>query len=1506
MPDDDNAPSHSRDRFRRRVIWSLLVLVPAVALLVLLLPTLISTGTGTSWVVGVLNDRIAGRVTIDNLSVGWFSGQKITGIALDDPDGKTVAVLDQIDAPDMSLWSLLRGNLNLGTVHIVNSNTQLIEDEMGTTHLERALASPPKTSRPSKPKDAPSETSSGSTLSKLKLELTVEGGQAVYQPWEQDQVELTDFTLELKVPSLQQFVASIAGSIGQGENDGLIEAEATITNLVDASGKLNYDTATVDADVDLKNVPTIALQGVIAKFNDWKPAIDLPGMLGPTTDLSIHTKGLLSSANAQITLNAKYLKSAAMVANQKTGLTGEMKLHLHVDQENWKSISTSHKTLAGSELLKPFDLKVMLNRVEIPRGSNGLDTARTAVAANITSSEIQLDTGKPKIGRITLRNAVVGIESDGLGKAATANVDLVAEQGPHSGRFSVDLAVTDLLSNEGKVNNSSFVELVAQATDFPLVVPDELLGLNGLLLRSIGQVVEAQLTGSLKPAGDAGGAVGTFAISFDAEHLQLHVEADKSAAGWTLKHFRPTTFVCHPELFEIIKKSRPALADALGNLTLARPARAELKIAHLVLPTSEPFDLWAAELGYQLRLTDIVPIGDDRFEGIVLNDLTIEMPNSRIGTAMRMPLTATATVHGHDCTLDAAVIVEDLINRNPVSEDGTVRLFQHRPLCKINAALSGLPINLIERSEGPLKIVAGERFDRITFNAANDLDDRSTITFALEAKTDRLDVAVEGNFVPGQSLSFGQESRARLVLPPEAQTVLLGGSRDDEDQSPPPLEAIEPLELNLRLQKAQFAFNETDGGLDRSKSSLSLEVDALQAAFRTPNKPHGVELRALHLELAGDDLGGPVTIKAASEHTIIDHKTNQRFSGRLFADVRLADLFNPAKVSWLKTRMEPVPVALIDALSRQEGLLVLLLGPTLSSLDLQITPDPAGKDLTTLAMAIDSPGLTADLSCRYVAGRLVEFDRDSKASLRLEPETFDKLLRHQQPKTKPAIKLEKAATFNVEFRRLSIGLPQPAASEESANRPTYDPKSTALAARLRCPNAKILFQRPNGPHSVQFTSLVVDIDASNLLKPLTLSASGQLITRKTAGGSTEPGRLESRTTIAGLFDKTGDPPVIKTNILLEGLPVEPIDALAGADGEFLGYLGNQIKTLRIVGPIDLTGQPSDVDLEIDAPYLTTKISARVGEELTLRQDIKAIVHYTPHLAKIAKFGNVILIDAVATKEPVVITIPAKGFRVPLRALMEDHADLPKKERRIARNQALKQINANIEVEPGTVILKNSWVLGGLRLAMRALGYAEDTGDREEAVFTPLKVSIKNGVIRSNDLWMSTNYAVVGAISRVNLRKRRMNVTVGISGQTFAKFGDGDKIIRPHEVFEIPVKAPLNKRPEPDWGKLLGNLGARGLAKLDDTGLATLGVDLLTRANRKDKKKHQWPNHPKNIPVRQKETSDQKPQEDTKLSDEKQKKPKPDQKKENRDTTEELIDLGFDLLKEALEKDKNKK
>jgi len=39
------------------------------------------------------------------------------------------------------------------------------------------------------------------------------------------------------------------------------------------------------------------------------------------------------------------------------------------------------------------------------------------MAANITSSEIQLDTGKPKIGRITLRNAVVGIESDGLGKA---------------------------------------------------------------------------------------------------------------------------------------------------------------------------------------------------------------------------------------------------------------------------------------------------------------------------------------------------------------------------------------------------------------------------------------------------------------------------------------------------------------------------------------------------------------------------------------------------------------------------------------------------------------------------------------------------------------------------------------------------------------------------------------------------------------------------------------------------------------------------------------------------------------------------------------------------------------------------------------------------------------------------------------------------------------------------------------------------------------------------------
>ncbi|MCH7720573.1 MAG: type II secretion system protein, partial [Planctomycetes bacterium] len=42
---------------------------------VLLVPTIVSTGAGKRFVLGVVNDQIVGEVDVDGLSVGWLSGQ---------------------------------------------------------------------------------------------------------------------------------------------------------------------------------------------------------------------------------------------------------------------------------------------------------------------------------------------------------------------------------------------------------------------------------------------------------------------------------------------------------------------------------------------------------------------------------------------------------------------------------------------------------------------------------------------------------------------------------------------------------------------------------------------------------------------------------------------------------------------------------------------------------------------------------------------------------------------------------------------------------------------------------------------------------------------------------------------------------------------------------------------------------------------------------------------------------------------------------------------------------------------------------------------------------------------------------------------------------------------------------------------------------------------------------------------------------------------------------------
>ena len=116
-------------------------MIGLLLLLILLLPTIASTGLGRSLALGKINKRIEGKLSIESWSLGWFSGFEAEGIRIADPTGKTALTLGTIHT-ELTLPQLmgLSGSPRFGTVEISGLTVDLIVEDDGTTNLARALA----------------------------------------------------------------------------------------------------------------------------------------------------------------------------------------------------------------------------------------------------------------------------------------------------------------------------------------------------------------------------------------------------------------------------------------------------------------------------------------------------------------------------------------------------------------------------------------------------------------------------------------------------------------------------------------------------------------------------------------------------------------------------------------------------------------------------------------------------------------------------------------------------------------------------------------------------------------------------------------------------------------------------------------------------------------------------------------------------------------------------------------------------------------------------------------------------------------------------------------------------------------------------------------------------------------------------------------------------------------------------------------------------------------------
>src|SRR5438477_10301068 len=105
-PTDQSAPA-AKPRKRRRWPWVILGLLLALILLVLLAPTIASTGPVRSLVVSKINSNLSGHAQIADWSLGWTTPTDIGGVKVYDANNVLILEVDHLKT-DLTLLKALK------------------------------------------------------------------------------------------------------------------------------------------------------------------------------------------------------------------------------------------------------------------------------------------------------------------------------------------------------------------------------------------------------------------------------------------------------------------------------------------------------------------------------------------------------------------------------------------------------------------------------------------------------------------------------------------------------------------------------------------------------------------------------------------------------------------------------------------------------------------------------------------------------------------------------------------------------------------------------------------------------------------------------------------------------------------------------------------------------------------------------------------------------------------------------------------------------------------------------------------------------------------------------------------------------------------------------------------------------------------------------------------------------------------------------------------------------
>ncbi len=510
-------PSKTR-RYRRMAVigtGTFLLLTAAV----LMLPKLVSTDVGTRLVLAALNGQIPGTVDIDRLTVSWFGRQRVEGLRLQGLEGNDVLSAKDIAMPDLSLVSTVLGYRQYGHVTVTGVIVDLERFDDGTTNIQRALYS--SGSAPQKPASGVGQSNLHSDFTDLHMSVELIDTQITYSAPDQTPIVAILNTAAIELNQTRPITVKMSGQVTREGQTGQWNLDAMIRHFFDPQGLPAWDSAQVEAEVNLGQVPIEAIEALSNQHGL------LAALIGSHVDSELQIEGTISDVQAKLMVTSPNISVQAHLVKRDGHVRtlGPIPLQWTITPRAWTMLSAGHPTLSGTALVEKAVIRGVVERLEIPLGEQGrFAIHRTDVEAGVSVDDLLIDAGQ-RLGKLGFSHSNLRLVSrKGIGNQVAVTGQSFAVHADHRGRIGVDLQFSELFDKVGQLSMSTLdTATVVELSDVPVMLFEKFVPAAKGVAQLVGPVLSAELRAHLKPDSDHTAAGVPITLQANSQHLSANL-----------------------------------------------------------------------------------------------------------------------------------------------------------------------------------------------------------------------------------------------------------------------------------------------------------------------------------------------------------------------------------------------------------------------------------------------------------------------------------------------------------------------------------------------------------------------------------------------------------------------------------------------------------------------------------------------------------------------------------------------------------------------------------------------------------------------------------------------------------------------------------------------------------------------------------------------------------------------------------------------------------------------